>query len=103
MNIKNKIEIMTYPSWMATAKKVNNKIIPHFTHLHGLTLVEVQVLQQIAFGVSLSNLSKSCFRSVKTLSSHKRNTFKKIGINTDAELVHYVHWLNEHLVNSSLN
>lgn len=65
--------------------------------------MEVKVLQQIAFGVSLNELSKSCFRSVKTLSSHKRNAFKKIGINTDAELIHYVYWLYAQLANSNRN
>ncbi|WP_370608161.1 hypothetical protein [Citrobacter meridianamericanus] len=39
--------------------------------------------------------SKILHKSPKTISTQKLAAYKKIGVKTDAELIHYLYWLRE--------
>lgn len=51
-----------------------------------LTVCEQEVLEYVFRGISLSHVAIELQRSVKTLSAHKRNAMRKLGVDTDAEL-----------------
>jgi two-component system, NarL family, captular synthesis response regulator RcsB len=47
------------------------------------------VLRLYAGGMSVSEVSERLNRSIKTVSTHKRKTMKKLGIHTDTSLFQY--------------
>ena len=48
-----------------------------------------QIMLQIAQGISLTDIGKSMFISVKTVSSGRARILKKLGVESNAELVKY--------------
>ena len=58
---------------------------PHYK----LTAREHQIMLQIAQGISLTDIGKSMFISVKTVSSGRARILKKLGVESNAELVKY--------------
>lgn len=59
---------------------------------HDATLLspsEIEVLRLYAGGMSVSEVSERLNRSIKTVSTHKRKTMKKLGIHTDTDLFQY--------------
>lgn len=64
------------------------KDITHLCDQHFLviTKMEIKVLSMLVSGVSISDISMILKRSIKTVSAHKCNLFKKIGIANNQEL-----------------
>ena len=50
---------------------------------------EFQILLLIARGVSISDIARQLFLSVKTISTHKSNILHKMNMTTQAELIRY--------------
>lgn len=59
-----------------------------FSSFYKLTQAELEVIYIIALGVRMKNYSN---KNIKTLSTHKRNAYKKIGIVNDAQLIHCIY------------
>lgn len=56
---------------------------------------ELEILQLIASGKGNSDIGEMLFISVKTVSTHRTNILKKLGLNNTAELIRYA--LRHHL------
>lgn len=54
-----------------------------------LSLGQVQVIRQLAQGRTLTQIAESTGRSVKTISQHKRDAMRKLGLDSDSQLYHY--------------
>lgn len=54
-----------------------------------LTERETEILKLIANGMSIANISKKLFVSVKTVGTHKQNILDKLNIKSTADLVKY--------------
>ncbi|EKB7612269.1 helix-turn-helix transcriptional regulator [Salmonella enterica] len=72
---------------------INNKLIVKCQVLNELTPSEVSVLTEIASGLNITMCAKYG-KSIKTLSTHKRNAYKKIGVKNDVQFIHYLYMLN---------
>src|SRR3546814_16868996 len=59
-----------------------------------LTAAEIEVLRQIAQGLSVTQIAARLLRSKKTISTHNRRSQKKLGLSNDLALALY---LNEKL------
>lgn len=57
---------------------------------HDLSLNEIEVLHRLAAGASVSQISSNKSRSRKTISSHKRNAMRKLGLTSDLALAQYL-------------
>jgi len=57
---------------------------------HDLTLNEIEVMHRLAAGASVSQISAGKARSRKTISSHKRNAMRKLGLSSDLALAQYL-------------
>jgi two-component system capsular synthesis response regulator RcsB len=64
----------------ATLNKING---------HELTGKELEVVRLLASGISLVQIAKMKNRSVSTIATHKYNAMRKLGINSNAELIRY--------------
>lgn len=55
---------------------------------HSLTItkMEIKILSMLVSGISVRDISMILKRSIKTVSAHKCNLFKKIGVNNNQEL-----------------
>ncbi len=51
-----------------------------------MTNNEIEVLDRVSLGESVSEIAVQSQRSIKTVSNHKRNAMSKLGIETDSEL-----------------
>jgi DNA-binding NarL/FixJ family response regulator len=60
---------------------------------------EYQVFQQLASGVSVTDIADRLNLSVKTVSTHKARLMEKMGIGSQAELIRYA--LRHHLIEDS--
>ena len=60
-------------------------ILPSST-LDNLTQAECKVLQHLQQGMNLSSIASLLHRSIKTISAHKCNSMRKLGVQTDVEL-----------------
>ncbi|HCJ7760349.1 TPA: EAL domain-containing protein [Citrobacter freundii] len=60
-------------------------------HRHALSLRETEVLILLARGQSLSELARETNRSTKTCSVQKRSAYRKMGIRSDVEFMHYLY------------
>lgn len=56
------------------------------SRLANISIIESFVLKKWFQGTSLSDISRLCNKSIKTISCHKRNAMKKMMIRTDYEL-----------------
>ncbi|MBO1111674.1 response regulator transcription factor [Bordetella petrii] len=63
-----------------------------------LTAAEIEVLRQIAQGLSVTQIAARLLRSKKTISTHKRRAMKKLGLADDLALALY---LNEKFDNKA--
>lgn len=52
-----------------------------------LTIKEIEVLTYILQGLSVSEISKLRWRSIKTISTQKRSAYEKLDIKADALLI----------------
>ena len=55
---------------------------------HALSSREIEVMSLLARGYTNKEISERIFVSVKTVESHRRNIYAKLGISTRAELFH---------------
>ncbi|WP_273543328.1 LuxR C-terminal-related transcriptional regulator [Serratia fonticola] len=60
--------------------------IPTSSGLATLTNTERKVLSHLFAGLSLTDIATLFHRSIKTISAHKCNSMRKLGVRTDAEL-----------------
>lgn len=62
-----------------------------------LSPTEVDILRRLARGDTVSEIAQRTMRSVSTISTHKKNSMVKIGLNSDAELIALgvMNWLHE--------
>lgn len=74
-------------------KVINHKLIIKCQELNELTPSEVSVLTGIASGLNITICAKYG-KSIKTLSTHKRNAYKKIGVKNDVQFIHYLYMLS---------
>lgn len=58
-----------------------------------LTQSEHKVLEYLQQGMSVSDVADLLHRSVKTISAHKCNSMRKLGVRNDAELFHHLRHL----------
>lgn len=77
------------------SKSVIEFILPLCKILHRLTPGEYRALQLIVNGKTFAVQAPDFKRSARTFSAQKRAAYRKIGINTDVEFIHYLYWLRE--------
>ena len=63
----------------------NKNKLPHEKLSHR----EFQVFHMIASGISVKNISEQLSLSVPTISTHRSHIFEKMGVKSNAELIHY--------------
>jgi two-component system capsular synthesis response regulator RcsB len=56
-----------------------------------LTTSELEVVRMIVEGNSLNEICRRLSRTPSTISTHKNNAMRKLGLNTDAELIKYAY------------
>jgi len=61
-----------------------------------LTAAEIEVLRQIAQGLSVTQIAARLLRSKKTISTHKRRAMKKLGLSDDLALALYLNEKFDH-------
>lgn len=61
---------------------------------HKLSTTELKIISFIANGVSLTEISRIMQRSIKTLSTQKRNAYVKLGVQSDVGFIHYLYAIN---------
>jgi len=61
-----------------------------------LTTSEIEVLRQIAQGLSVTQIAARLLRSKKTVSTHKRRSMKKLGLSDDLSLALYLNEKFDH-------
>jgi len=64
-----------------------------------LTTTEMQIVKAIALGKSTKEIAVERFSSIHTITTHRKNIFRKLGVNTAHEVVKYA--LRAGLVDSS--
>lgn len=55
-----------------------------------LTERETEIIQLIAGGDSTKQIADRLFLSVRTVETHRKNIYRKLGVHTNIELAHYV-------------
>lgn len=53
---------------------------------HGLTNREQEIIRLIASGVSTRNIASALFLSTRTVETHRKNIYRKLGVHTNVEL-----------------
>ena len=64
-----------------------------------LTATEAEIVKAIAQGKTTKEIAEERFSSIHTITTHRKNIFRKLGINTAHELIKYA--LRAGLVDSS--
>lgn len=60
---------------------------------YSLTPTETDIIINVAHGKPLTNVALESEKSIKTVSTQKRNAYKKMGIGSDVEFIHYLYIL----------
>lgn len=63
------------------------RICIEFRHTGGLSMAELNVIQLLLKGYSISQIATLRRRSVKTISVQKKNAFKRLNVSNDASLL----------------
>jgi two-component system invasion response regulator UvrY len=58
--------------------------------LHSLTSREIEILQYLMKGASITKIGEELFLHTSTVSTHKTKIFKKLGVSNVAEMIDYV-------------
>ncbi|MBO7140968.1 MAG: response regulator transcription factor [Prevotella sp.] len=66
---------------------------------HGLTSTEIEIVKAIAHGMTTKEIAAERFSSVHTITTHRKNIFRKLKVNTAHEVFKYA--LRAGLVNPS--
>jgi DNA-binding NarL/FixJ family response regulator len=56
-----------------------------------LTERETEIIRLLAIGKSSAEIADQLFLSAHTVNTHRKNIFRKLGINSTVELVHFAH------------
>jgi DNA-binding NarL/FixJ family response regulator len=56
-----------------------------------LTEREIEIIRLLAQGRSANEVGETLFLSTHTVNTHRKNIFRKLGINSTVELVHFAH------------
>jgi DNA-binding NarL/FixJ family response regulator len=56
---------------------------------HALTGRETEVIRQIVAGASTRQIADQLYLSVRTVETHRKNIYRKLGVHTNVELVQY--------------
>ena len=64
-----------------------------------LTSTEIEIVKAIAQGKSTKEIANERFSSIHTITTHRKNIFRKLGVNTAHEVIKYA--LRAGLVDSS--
>jgi DNA-binding NarL/FixJ family response regulator len=82
---------------------VLNKHFPPEDNCGGVTLSqgEIEIVELISQGFTNSMIAKALFLSIHTISTHRKNILKKIGVKKSSELVMYV--VKTGIIKSSLS
>ncbi|HHL2560633.1 TPA: LuxR C-terminal-related transcriptional regulator [Yersinia enterocolitica] len=70
--------------------ELTKNTIERYSTSRMMTNNEIEVLDRISLGESVSEIAAQSQRSIKTVSNHKRNAMSKLGIETDWELYLFV-------------
>jgi two-component system capsular synthesis response regulator RcsB len=62
-----------------------------FTQTKELTISEMEVVRLFVGGCSLGDICDRLARTPSTISTHKNNAMRKLGLNTDADLIKYAY------------
>lgn len=57
--------------------------------IHGLTIREQEIIRLIASGISTRTIASRLFLSTRTVETHRKNIYRKLGIHTNVELTLY--------------
>ncbi|EHJ8505922.1 response regulator transcription factor [Salmonella enterica subsp. diarizonae serovar 47:k:z53:[z84]] len=63
------------------------RICIEFRHTGGLSMAELNVIQLLLKGYSISQIATLRRRSVKTISVQKKNAFRRLNVSNDASLL----------------
>lgn len=72
---------------------MNRYIIRHCAELNGLTPSEAAVIYAVSKGMKLKDIAGQKNVNIKTISIQKRSAFRKMGVNSDVEFIHYIYSL----------
>lgn len=79
-----------------TGSALSTELLLYCARLHRLSPRETEMIISIVQCGRFNQMKLSREpRSAKTLSSQKRNAYRKIGVKNDVGLIHYLYWLNE--------
>lgn len=73
---------------------MSSALLRRCAELHHLSQREAQAVESVARCISVTGMSKKTGRSTKTCSAQKHSAFKKIGVRTDVEFIHYLYQLH---------
>lgn len=62
---------------------------PANTLVTGLSGRETEIVQLIAEGFSTKQIAEKLFLSARTIETHRKNIYRKLGVHTNVEMVHY--------------
>jgi DNA-binding NarL/FixJ family response regulator len=88
-----------YISQRALEVIINQQQVDEEQHHSILTETETEIVRAIAQGKSTKEIAAERFSSVHTITTHRKNIFRKLGINTAHEVVKYA--LRAGLIDSS--
>jgi DNA-binding NarL/FixJ family response regulator len=54
-----------------------------------LTATEIEIVKAIALGKTTREIASDRFSSIHTITTHRKNIFRKLGVNTAHEIVKY--------------
>lgn len=60
---------------------------PNYANIEALTKRELEILQQIAYGLTSADISKKLFISKNTVETHRKNLLTKLNVKNTAEMI----------------
>lgn len=77
------------------AGNITYELLSFCARRHALTPGEMLVIVGVIRGERASEMAESGQKSVKTVSTQKRSAYRKMGVSTDAEFIHYLYYLRD--------
>lgn len=78
-------------------------VLDYCAQLHRLTPGELTVITDLACGKTQAEIAQTRRLSPKTISTQKRNAFRKMQVRSDVDFIHYLHLLKSRLTRPSLS
>jgi DNA-binding NarL/FixJ family response regulator len=66
-----------------------SKVPEHQQEDVSLTRREIEIIKELANGLSTKEIAEKLFLSIYTIETHRKNILNKLGLNNVAELIHY--------------